>query len=91
MPGEAAVGLSAPDHEVAGQGALELVDHHDLCVPQPHFVQTGGEAQHGPVVEGVERSRAADGLRDAAEAVPLVVERIDVAAAPRAAAGSARR
>jgi hypothetical protein len=41
------------------------------------------------VVERVERGGAADGLGDAADAAPLVVERVD-AAAPRAAAWSAR-
>jgi hypothetical protein len=58
-------------------------------VPQLHLVQACGEAQHSAVVERVERGGTANGLGDAADAAPLVVERVD-AAAPRAAAWSAR-
>jgi hypothetical protein len=90
VPSEAAVGLSAPDHEVADHGALGLVDHQDLRVPQLHLVQVGGEAEHSAVIEIVERGGAADRLRDATDAAPLVVQRVDVAAAPGAAAWSAR-
>jgi hypothetical protein len=61
VPGEAAVGLSAPDHEVADHGALGLVDDQDLGVAQLHLVQTRGEAEHSAVVERVERGGAADG------------------------------
>jgi hypothetical protein len=88
VPGEAAVRLSAPDDEVADHGVLGLVDHQDQRVPQLHLIQARREAKHGPVVERVERGGAADGLRDAADAAPLVVERVDVAAAPRAATWS---
>ena len=91
VPGEAAVGLSTPDHEVADHGTLGLVDHQELRVPQLHLVQARGEAEHSAVVERVERGGATDGLGDAADAAPPVVERVDVAAAPRAAAWSARK
>ena len=90
MPGKAAVGISTPDHEVADHGALGLVDHQDLRVPQLHLVQARGEVEHSAVVERVERGGAADGLGDAADAAPLVVERVDTAA-PRATARSARK
>jgi hypothetical protein len=90
VPGEAAVGLSAPDHEVANHRALGLVDDQDLGLPQLHLVQARGEAEHSAVVERVERGGATHGLGDAADAAPPVVERVDVAAAPGAAARSAR-
>ena len=90
MPGEAAVGLSAPDHEVANHRALGPVDDQDLGLPQLHLVQARGEAKHSAVVERVERGGATHGLGDAADAAPPVVERVDLAAAPGAAARSAR-